>query len=179
MNFVSKGLRKVSGMLRFLFGSISYRPPGLYVLMCKGIVSAIKGTRRKSERMKRDHPKLHYTLLIMFLVVCLGAVWLKIWLDSRPETDKLRVSVGAPAPTPLREDAKPYPLYINFTGSAARLEDVEKTVARGIAMDPAVPGQWKWSRDDRLAFIPEQDWPAGTKFRIGSMLTMGESMTST
>ncbi|HSP43009.1 MAG TPA: hypothetical protein VLO11_09070, partial [Luteolibacter sp.] len=53
---------------------------------------------------------------------------------------------------------------VNFTGPAAPLEQVGKTVEPGlIRMDPEVQGEWKWANAQRLEFFPAAGWlPPGS-----------------
>lgn len=59
----------------------------------------------------------------------------------------------------------PPPLGIEFSGPAAKLDLVGK-VAGGAKLTPAHAGEWKWVTDRSLVFTPQEDWPAGTDYRV-------------
>lgn len=103
--------------------------------------------------------------LIGGLTVVMG-LWLAQYYRSRPELAKLSVRVEAPAATPVVERAEPYPLRLQFSGSAARLADLGKPVARGVTLLPPIPGEWRWETDSILAFSPRSDWPVGRQYSV-------------
>ncbi len=73
----------------------------------------------------------------------------------------------APIPvTPLEKELKFPPLTIEFSESAARLEDLKNPTLQHVRLDPPTAGAWKWINDRKLSFAPAQDWPAEKKFRI-------------
>ncbi|MFL5236925.1 MAG: alpha-2-macroglobulin [Rhizomicrobium sp.] len=54
-----------------------------------------------------------------------------------------------------------HPVEVRFSASAAPIELVGKPVTRGVAMDPTLKGEWKWTDDRTLRFTPAADWPVG------------------
>lgn len=38
--------------------------------------------------------------------------------------------------------------------------------APGAALEPAMPGVWRWTDDRQLTFIPSEPWPAGTRYTV-------------
>lgn len=38
--------------------------------------------------------------------------------------------------------------------------------ARGVSMEPAMPGVWRWSYGDMLSFVPEKPWPADVEYTV-------------
>jgi alpha-2-macroglobulin len=60
----------------------------------------------------------------------------------------------------------PYPLRIQFSGSAARLDAVGKKVTSGITISPRLDGSWAWENDSLLVFTPARDWEVGRYYTI-------------
>lgn len=87
---------------------------------------------------------------------------------AHPSQDELRaagISVLGPELTPYDGDAKPRPVVLRFTVSAAPLALVGKE-AMDVEMSPALAGKWTWSSATTLEFLPDQDWPVGEKFAV-------------
>lgn len=59
-----------------------------------------------------------------------------------------------------------YPLTLEFTEAAAPLEQLQKEVTQGISFTPELKGQWKWSSDRILTFMPTDDWPTGQQYKL-------------
>ena len=36
----------------------------------------------------------------------------------------------------------------------------------GVSLEPAVPGEWRWTSDTTLTFTPQKAWPAGKRFSV-------------
>jgi uncharacterized protein YfaS (alpha-2-macroglobulin family) len=88
------------------------------------------------------------------------------WWTHRPRPLELSVSVEPPELTAIEEKIRPNPLRIRFGGSASRLDRVGKPVAKGVTLDPAVPGEWRFEDDRTLLFRPAQDWGVGQRYRV-------------
>lgn len=88
---------------------------------------------------------------------------------THTEIQETRVRLSAPEPTPYDGDAKPRPLILDFSASAAPLILVGKE-ALDVTLTPALAGQWTWVSAQRLEFLPAQDWPIGVNYqlRLGS-----------
>lgn len=69
---------------------------------------------------------------------------------------------------PQERDAELVPrrLSINFSESAAPIEQLKKKVSAGLEISPAVEGEWTWTSETQLEFVPALDWPAGSKFLV-------------
>src|SRR5204862_7076209 len=76
--------------------------------------------------------------------------------------------VGAPGLTEYDDKgiSSIKPLTILFNESAAPLKSMQKAVAAGIDMSPAVAGTWFWVNDKELRFTPKDDWPVDGSFAI-------------
>lgn len=81
---------------------------------------------------------------------------------KRPVNIKIEYTVNKPE---LSENPKA-PLTIDFYGSAAKLEDLDKELSRGIEIKPPVRGRWEWNDEETLQFTPEEAWMLGTKYQI-------------
>jgi len=60
----------------------------------------------------------------------------------------------------------PRRLRIEFSESAAPIEQVKKEVSEGLEISPAVEGVWRWVNEKQLEFVPAVDWPAASKFSV-------------
>lgn len=96
------------------------------------------------------------------------------WYQHRPkpvEPERITFKVRAPALTSyMDEEGKPkvtiHPLDIDFSHSAAPIEQVGKPAGNGIAMQPALKGEWTWLNDRTLRFMPAADWPIGAHVEV-------------
>jgi alpha-2-macroglobulin len=105
-------------------------------------------------------------IIVAVMVLSVIAIGYLIWESNQPKPEKVRMSINAPDLTPMRENAKPDSLIINFSKSAAKLEEIEKVINEGIEISPQIEGEWKWLNDSRLRFKPKGDWPAGTEYSV-------------
>ena len=76
------------------------------------------------------------------LALLLALVAANAWMSSRPKPRLLSWSAPGPGPTPLRDGARPEPLRVSFSDSAAKLEDIGKPVKRGFYR--GARGSWSW-----------------------------------
>jgi uncharacterized protein YfaS (alpha-2-macroglobulin family) len=80
-------------------------------------------------------------------------------------SNALEVSVEPPSPDPKGGDSRS-PLYVDFSGSAAKIELVGKELPAGARLDPPLPGTWLWAEDSKLAFMPSKPWPIGASYTV-------------
>lgn len=122
----------------------------------------------------RQQPR-HYAGGVLAIIAAIGLSWGGwLWYKSLPhppEPERITFQAATPAIT----DYAPadgvhkiiiHPLDVKFSGSAAPIELVGKTVTKGIAMSPALKGVWSWSDDRTLHFVPAQDWPVGVHVEV-------------
>ncbi|MDH5183911.1 MAG: alpha-2-macroglobulin, partial [Gammaproteobacteria bacterium] len=100
-----------------------------------------------------------------------GTFWLAIallvWYLLQPGAETIRVYLSAPGVTNLQaEKPRPDPLQLEFGDSVAKLNQIGKTISEGLSLSPAIEGQWKWTSDRQLVFIPAQEWQIATTYRI-------------
>ncbi|NJK90630.1 MAG: hypothetical protein HC904_01635 [Blastochloris sp.] len=118
-----------------------------------------------AEFQKNPRSSAAWVLGAVLLLLGITQGW-RLIPQSSPE-DRMRAEVSAPALAELGEAGLiPQPLSIDFSGSVADLEQLDKPVTAGIRMEPEMKGAWTWEGDRRLVFYPKEDWPAGTKFRV-------------
>ncbi|NIE64346.1 MG2 domain-containing protein [Burkholderia sp. Ax-1719] len=111
-----------------------------------------------------------------FAVRAIGALALAVaawtgwhWYANRPkpaEPQRITFQAKVPAVTDyVQADGTPkitiHPLEVVFSGSAAPIELIGKIVSKGITMKPALKGEWSWTDDHTLRFVPAADWPVG------------------
>ena len=87
-------------------------------------------------------------------------------VTSTGRRDTIRVTVTAPGPRALEDNARIPPLTISFSSSAAKIELVGKELSQGVAISPRVEGKWEWSDDSTLVFFPDTDWQPGTGYSV-------------
>ena len=115
---------------------------------------------------RRREPRRFWSLVGVVVLVVAGGYGVARYLASRPTPEYLTVTVVDPSPTRLERDAKPDPLRISFSGSAAPLERIGKTVRDGFTVTPAIEGTWTWESSSDLVFTPAAEWPVGQTYRI-------------
>ncbi len=157
-------------LLTFLIGDLSWSPPQWLRRLSVAIGGWIRSHRRSS-----------VALLLAILFVGVGSWKTWDWFQRRPKPVTISVKVESPGVTPLEKELKPRALVINFGASVARLDDLQHPplrsggqpagtvaakVTKGIRMEPAVEGVWRWTKDAQLTFIPKTDWPADQKYRV-------------
>ncbi len=154
----------VRGLLRAVFGEVSWRPP----VWASAYASSVRARPGR------------FLLLPLLVIAALAAgswQWRR-WQQSRPKPRPEILVVAkiiAPEAAPLPEKGKrvtPKPLAIEFDAVAipitTRLDDKRSApAAPGIArLEPELAGKWMWSGDRRLSFFPDDDWPADTALRV-------------
>lgn len=102
-------------------------------------------------------------LTILFTAMGYGAM---LWYDSLPKPVQVQITGTAPSLTVLSDEAVYDSVYINFSASAAQLEQIGKTVSKGIKISPEIKGEWTWRNDTQLQFKPEQDWAVGEDYIV-------------
>ena len=145
---------QLAALVSALFGRITWqRPPWL---------------ARLSGFLQR-----HARVFIALLATSVVGGGVAYWAAHRPPPpDAVRLSATTPAPSPpprrLRSDPTPPPqsLEVQFDGSAAPLGLIDTPVTAGVSLSPATDGEWKWTTERTLSFIPTKPWPIGQKYRV-------------
>ncbi len=147
MGFIKK-------VLFFFFGSFSWKFPPWLQLISNGFNKGLEW-RRKNKNV--------VWLTLVFTIIGYGGL---IWYDSLPKPIEIHITGTAPSLTELKEDPEFDSVYVNFSGSAAELKQIGKTISDGITLSPAIKGRWKWNNDSQLEFTPEQDWAVGQEYVV-------------
>lgn len=114
----------------------------------------------------RRHPLLVMGSISVLLSLTLLVGKAVVWYSSRPRPTELSVVAAPLAPTPIAKLARPAPLTLRFSGSAAPIEAIGKPVARGATLSPQIAGYFRWQSDRELRFTPAGDWPIGRTLEI-------------
>jgi alpha-2-macroglobulin len=150
--WLARWLRKI---FRTAFGQLSYRPPQWFQ----------HGFARVAQ-FRRGHPILAAVIVLLTFLLASGSVWTWRWYQRLPKPHLVYATVAPIPVTPLEKELKFPPLTVEFSESAARLEDLKNPTLQHVRLDPPVAGAWKWINDRKLSFAPAQDWPADKKFRV-------------
>lgn len=77
----------------------------------------------------------------------------------------VEMTIAYSCSTPSLTESTIGPLTVNFYGSVAPLDDIDKPVT-GASLSPQVNGEWKWNGDSTLVFVPSEAWKLGTKYTV-------------
>ena len=157
------GLGRVLGFLRPVARGLigSWRPPGW--LRIAGAF-ALLGLQWLQQR-------LAWLVLLMLLVL---AGWmasphvLKWWHGLTPDRVEPVVAtakIEAPQRTQIELDKGPNPFVMNFSASVAPIARIGQE-ATGVSIEPVIAGRWTWTQQNRLEFLPAQDWPVGQPYKV-------------
>ena len=115
----------------------------------------------------RRHPVIAGAVVVAAIGLAAGAVTAWRWYEHRPKPELASFSLIAPGRTRIEEaNAKPDPLIVRFNRSAATLATAGKELPRGITLEPALAGVWRWTDDQNLEFRPQADWPVGQNYQV-------------
>ena len=121
--------------------------------------------------------------LAVMMCVCMGLIALTLvgywYLESRPKPLQIDFQIIPPDISEIvDEKLVPQPLQIEFyylpnpdvvvpnNLSAARIDLAGEVVPTGIELEPAIAGEWRFETENRLSFLPQDDWPAGQHYRL-------------
>ncbi|HKD23903.1 MAG TPA: MG2 domain-containing protein [Rhizomicrobium sp.] len=146
-------------LLEPVFGKVSWTRPAW-------IASVSAALRRRP----KDYAAGAAGTVLALLLGWAGWQWY-LHLPHPPEPERITMEVVTPAITDYElPDGRPgiviHPLEIKFSGSAAPIELVGKTVKRGITTDPSLKGTWTWVDDKTLRFVPAADWAVGAHVEV-------------
>ena len=119
-----------------------------------------------------------WSMLALF-VGAAAATGAYLYYQSLPKPLRVTISVEAPGVTAIVDDElKPDPLRLDFHYtldpdapappplSAARIDLVGEILAEGIELRPAMAGEWRFETENRLVFLPADDWPADRAYSV-------------
>ncbi|WP_413728097.1 alpha-2-macroglobulin family protein [Sodalis sp. RH19] len=158
-------------IMKPLVGNIHWRAPAWWTALSRGLKRGVGHMEGGADK----HP-LAVSLSILVLLCAAGAaVYGWHWWLNRPQLiesapmvpEQTSVSVSGPeAVNYAAQKAAPQQAIFNFSNAAAPLSDVGKVVAKGIALKPAVAGEWRWVNDHRLVFTPKNPLPMGAEYEV-------------
>ncbi len=164
-------LSPVGGLLRLVLGDLSWQAPSWLDWMHARLAPVGRWAQTQAA----------WVALAILLVLggAWGALhgpqggWRNWWnwqtfsgaKEDSARTGVASIAVSGPERTPYDGDAKPRPVVLNFSASAAPLARVGKE-AVDVSLSPALPGKWTWATVSRLEFLPEQDWPIGESYTV-------------
>ncbi|MCK5722904.1 MAG: hypothetical protein KAI84_10235, partial [Gammaproteobacteria bacterium] len=116
----------------------------------------------KSLAWCRKNKNIVWLTIVFTLIGYVGV----LWYDSLPQPVRVQITGTAPSLTELRDEPVYDSVYVNFSASAAQLDQIGKSVSKGITLSPEIKGQWTWRNDSQLEFKPEQDWAVGEEYVV-------------
>ncbi|HYM62143.1 MAG TPA: MG2 domain-containing protein, partial [Thermoanaerobaculia bacterium] len=160
LSFIRKIGNVLLLVLRSLFGSLHWNPPGWLHFLRRQLAALVAWAR--------GNPRAATSRALIALLVLGAAFGGTYWYRHRPKPVEIALKAIAPELTKLDENEKwkVFPLVIEFDGSVAPLDKVGKVLTRGPEISPAIDGLWKWDDDHHLSFKPKTDWPVGQSFTI-------------
>ncbi len=136
----------------------------------KPVVGEVAWTAPEWVRVVQRNPRQSAQAALIVLIAGAGSYYGWQWWKNRPhppEPERITWQLHAPAITDYTQQPIVIdPLTMNFSASAAPIEAVGKPVSAGIAIQPAVKGQWAWVDDKTLKFTPAADWPVGQHYVV-------------
>jgi alpha-2-macroglobulin len=154
--FLQNSLSGISWLTSHLFGRINWQPPAWTLWVVSQLARAwryLTADRRRA-----------WGALAALLAIAGGLVWYK----TRPVPHYVEYTATAPGITEYNEKgiSSIKPLKVDFSESAAPLQQVEKAVTNGISLSPKIAGAWFWVNDKELQFTPKSDWPVDGSFTV-------------
>ncbi len=167
-----KGFTQAAGnRLASLIGDISWSPPPWWNRLHARLFSQERKQKLLDAwsgiqawiRARRRSLTIGAGALAVAVLAGIGAY---IWYQSLPKPVEFSVSGTSPSATALADNARPDSIQISFSGSAARLDQVDKVVTSGIQITPPIAGEWRWAGDSSLTFTPKEDWAVGQDYVV-------------
>ncbi|CAA2099897.1 putative lipoprotein YfhM [Variovorax paradoxus] len=157
------GLGRALGFLRPVARGLigSWRPPGWLRIAGTFLLLGLQWLQQR----------LVWVLLLLLLA---AAGWmaspqlLKWWHGLTPDRVEPVVATAKTEPpqrTQIELDKGPNPFVINFSASVAPIARIGQEAA-GVSIEPAIAGRWTWTQQNRLEFLPAQDWPVGQPYKV-------------
>jgi hypothetical protein len=119
-------------VLRAIFGELHWSPPR----WVRGGAGLIQRRAAAMARARARDPLRFWASAFGLLILVVGGFAGLRWYRNRPQPRYLEITVVWPDVTELKPGAKPHPLRVSFSGSAANLGGVGKQVASGITVTP-------------------------------------------
>lgn len=147
-------------------GEFSWKPPPWWVSLESEGLARISSARETVGQWVLENKRFLFIVSLCGAVVVALGIGGYFWYRSRPRPAELSVTLYPPGPTRMEKGAKPDPLRIHFSNSAAKLEDVGKGIDLGVRITPAIPGKWTWISDREMEYKPSEDWAVGQEYSV-------------
>ena len=146
----------ISWLCARVFGRWEWQPPSWLASVGARLVQAGRYVAADAKRAG----------LIILVLAGMAGGWL--WYKSRPVPHYVTFTVTAPGLTEYGDKgiSSIKPVALEFSESAAPLQQVEKTITNGIDLSPKMAGTWRWVSDKELEFTPKNDWPIDKAFTV-------------
>ncbi|WP_432728593.1 alpha-2-macroglobulin family protein [Variovorax sp. W6] len=157
------GLGRALGFLRPLARGLigSWRPPGWLRILGSFVLLGLQWLQQRLA-----------WLALLLLIALVGWIAhphvMKWWHGLTPDRVEPVVATAkadSPQRTQIELDKGPNPYVINFSASVAPIARVGQE-ATGVTIEPAIAGRWTWTKQNRLEFLPAQDWPIGQPYKV-------------
>ena len=158
--------RFIHPLIVALVGEVNWTPPRWLRFLADLLRSGNERLSKTLTEARARNPRRFWALVAATVFCLVGSVGGWNWYRHRPKPHQLSVTGTWPQPTRLEKDARPDPLVIHFSGSAASLAQVGKEVKSGIIVTPPLEGKWEWRSDSSLVFTPNGDWEVGRRYTI-------------
>ncbi|WP_369660268.1 alpha-2-macroglobulin [Variovorax sp. V15] len=157
------GLGRALGFLRPLARGLigSWRPPGWLRILGAFLLLGLQWLQQRLA-----------WLVLLALIALAGWIAhphvMKWWHGLTPDRVEPVVATAKAEPpqrTQIELDRGPNPYVINFSASVAPIARIGQE-ATGVSIEPAIAGRWTWTKQNRLEFLPAQDWPVGQPYKV-------------
>ena len=163
-----------------IFGELNYMPP-IWMQKVNSLffATAMGAFFSKFFNLRRSDPKKFYQrsglAFATFAVLVAGSYFGFRWWQARPQPRLVTFRIDKPGATnPETQEADT--LFIRFSQSVAKLEDLNKVLTDRIKLKPEVVGSWSWENDQTLKFKPDfkvkADWAIGTEYSFDFKKTL-------
>ncbi|MDR0997714.1 MAG: hypothetical protein LBL70_01490, partial [Treponema sp.] len=159
---MSDNKRPKRNWLHFFLGT--YTPPELFPALIRFFSALVKKTLAFLKRGVKTHKALSFSLLGLLLAAVIGSGVYRFYESRKPQPIYISASLHNPENAAGGREAQP--LVLEFYGSAAPVDMVDKEVPEGISINPPMNGVWRWEGDHLLIFAAERPWGIGTKYTV-------------
>lgn len=161
-------------VMRALFGKLRWQPPTWADGLWRMFSWLSVGTATAVSKWARARPQAAFATLAVVLLAagCTGYGY--TWWQAQPKPMEVVFRVIPPPEPSYKEDGSVNiaALRIEFSRSVAPLASVGKVLPSGstpgsvqsIRLSPAIAGQWRWSTDKTLEFLPTEAWSIGSSY---------------
>ena len=150
----------------FFLGKVAWEPPEWFGRITTRLQAEFRAAGMAIGGEIKKDPKRSLRIVLLTLLGVMLFILGVNWYAGRPKPARVSISGTTPGLTQMADILVPDPVYINFGGSVARLDQIGKPVAAGISMSPVIKGDWAWVSDRQLKFTPGEDWAIGRGYTV-------------